>query len=106
MRILSTLNRELLKPNSSVALHRHSHAAVRVIRGRGTPEIDPEWLALIKDYADRLVIGADMFYVSPQAHQEFPQSSKGPKALLSLLPQKLAEKLGRENPRHIFKLGP
>lgn len=36
MRILSTLNRELLKPSSSVALHRHSNALVDIL----PPEAD------------------------------------------------------------------
>ena len=31
VRILSTLNRELLKPSSSVALHRHSNALVDIL---------------------------------------------------------------------------
>jgi len=36
VRVLSTLNRELLKPNSSIALHRHSSAVVDVL----PPEAD------------------------------------------------------------------
>ncbi len=36
VRILSTLNRELLKPSSSVALHRHSNALVDML----PPEAD------------------------------------------------------------------
>lgn len=36
VRILSTLNRELLKPSSSVALHRHSNALVDIL----PPEAD------------------------------------------------------------------
>lgn len=36
MRILSTINRELLKPSSSVALHRHSNSLVAVL----PPEAD------------------------------------------------------------------
>merc|ERR1711881_514304 len=36
VRILSTLNRELLKPSTSVALHRHSHALVDIL----PPEAD------------------------------------------------------------------
>merc|ERR1712125_180116 len=36
VRILSTLNREMLKPSSSVALHRHSHAVVEIL----PPEAD------------------------------------------------------------------
>ena len=31
VRILSTLDRELLKPNTSIALHRHSHSVVDVL---------------------------------------------------------------------------
>jgi 26S proteasome regulatory subunit T3 len=31
VRVLSTLDRELLKPNTSVALHRHSHAVVDIL---------------------------------------------------------------------------
>ena len=37
VRILSTLNRELLKPSSSVALHRHSNALVDILPPRRTP---------------------------------------------------------------------
>lgn len=36
VRVLSTLDRELLKPNASVALHRHSHAVVDIL----PPEAD------------------------------------------------------------------
>mmetsp|Transcript_13315 Transcript_13315/g.11804 ORF Transcript_13315/g.11804 Transcript_13315/m.11804 type:complete len:142 (+) Transcript_13315:63-488(+) len=36
VRVLSTLNREELKPNASVALHRHSHAVVDIL----PPETD------------------------------------------------------------------
>ena len=36
MRVLSTIDRELLKPNSSVALHKHSNALVDVL----PPEAD------------------------------------------------------------------
>ena len=41
VRILSTLNRELLKPSSSVALHRHSNALVDIL----PPEADSSHLA-------------------------------------------------------------
>lgn len=36
VRVLSTLNRELLKPSASIALHRHSHSVVDVL----PPEAD------------------------------------------------------------------
>merc|ERR1711988_588116 len=44
VRILSTLNRELLKPNSSVALHRHSNSVVDVL----PPEADSS-ISLLSD---------------------------------------------------------
>lgn len=36
MRILSTLDKELLKPNTSIALHRHAHSVVEIL----PPEAD------------------------------------------------------------------
>ena len=42
VRILSTIDRELLKPSSSVALHKHSNALVDVL----PPEADRFSLAL------------------------------------------------------------
>merc|ERR1712124_233353 len=44
VRILSTINRELLRPNSSVALHRHSNSVVDVL----PPEADSS-IALLSD---------------------------------------------------------
>ena len=44
VRILSTLNRELLKPSSSVALHRHSNALVDIL----PPEADSS-ISLLAD---------------------------------------------------------
>jgi len=46
VRILSTLNRELLKPSSSVALHRHSNALVDIL----PPEADSS-ISLLTDAA-------------------------------------------------------
>ncbi len=39
MRILSTINRELLKPSSSVALHRHSNALVDALASEADSSI-------------------------------------------------------------------
>ena len=36
VRVLSTLNREELKPNCSIALHKHSHSVVEIL----PPEAD------------------------------------------------------------------
>ena len=45
VRILSTINRELLKPSSSVALHRHSNAVVDVL----PPEADSS-ISMVADH--------------------------------------------------------
>ena len=45
VRVLSTLDRELLKPNSSVALHKHSNALVDVL----PPEADSSIAMLTAD---------------------------------------------------------
>lgn len=42
VRILSTIDRELLKPNASVALHKHSNALVDVL----PPEADSSIMML------------------------------------------------------------
>ncbi len=45
VRVLSTIDRELLKPNSSVALHKHSNALVDVL----PPEADSSIAMLTAD---------------------------------------------------------
>ncbi|OPJ72575.1 26S protease regulatory subunit 6B-like [Patagioenas fasciata monilis] len=45
VRILSTIDRELLKPNASVALHKHSNALVDVL----PPEADSSIMMLTSD---------------------------------------------------------
>ena len=63
VRILSTIDRELLKPNASVALHKHSNALVDIL----PPEADSSIAMLQADekpdvsYAD---IGGCVFLVS------------------------------------------
>ena len=55
VRILSTLNRELLKPSSSVALHRHSNALVDIL----PPEADSS-IAMLGDHEKPDVTYADI----------------------------------------------
>ena len=45
MRILSTIDKELLKPNASVALHKHSNALVDIL----PPEADSSIAMLAAD---------------------------------------------------------
>jgi hypothetical protein len=77
VRILSTLNRELLKPSSSVALHRHSNALVDIL----PPEADSS-IAMLGDgekpdvsYAD--IGGNDIQKQEIREAVELPLSNPG-----------------------------
>ncbi|XP_039552234.1 26S proteasome regulatory subunit 6B, partial [Passer montanus] len=52
VRILSTIDRELLKPNASVALHKHSNALVDVL----PPEADSSIMMLTSDQRPDVVV--------------------------------------------------
>jgi hypothetical protein len=100
-------------------------------RGHG---IRPEWLAVIRAFPNRFVIGSDHFYgtaergMNPERGRRMwsegnqgggpfkgmgqggPKKRVGPPSVgptmrfFSLLPPDLAEKVGRENPFRIFRL--
>lgn len=77
VRILSTLNRELLKPSSSVALHRHSNSLVDIL----PPEADSS-IAMLGDgekpdvsYAD--IGGNDIQKQEIREAVELPLSNPG-----------------------------
>ena len=50
VRILSTLDREQLKPNASVALHRHSHSVVDILPPEVFEKLTPEYVAPVVAY--------------------------------------------------------
>ncbi len=93
--ILSTLNREDLKPSSSVALHRHSHALVDVL----PPEADSSIQLLTKDqkptetYA--MIGGLD------QQKQEIREAVELPLTHFDLYKQ-----IGIDPPRGVLLYGP
>lgn len=95
MRILSTLDRELLKPSSSVALHRHSNALVDIL----PPEADSSISMLGADerpdvkYSD--VGGLD------QQKQEIREAVE-----LPLQQMDLYRKIGIDPPRGVLLYGP
>ena len=69
VRILSTINRELLKPSSSVALHRHSNAVVDVL----PPEADSS----ISMLGARSRIGSKLFGRPPGLHLALKKVNAG-----------------------------
>lgn len=95
VRILSTLDRELLKPSSSVALHRHSNALVDIL----PPEADSSISMLGADerpdvkYSD--VGGLD------QQKQEIREAVE-----LPLQQMDLYRKIGIDPPRGVLLYGP
>ncbi len=95
VRILSTLDRELLKPSSSVALHRHSNALVDIL----PPEADSSIAILGSDekpdvsYAD--VGGLDM------QKQEIREAVE-----LPLTQADLYKQIGIDPPRGVLLYGP
>jgi 26S proteasome regulatory subunit T3 len=95
VRILSTLDRELLKPSSSVALHRHSNALVDIL----PPEADSSIQMLGADekpdvtYAD--VGGLDMQKQEIREAVELPMQQA-----------ELYRQIGIEPPRGVLLYGP
>lgn len=70
--------------------------------GNGGTVVKPEWLALIREFPDRFVPGTDQFYGPPAGKQIGPQKTEAMIRFINLLPQDLALKICRENPRAIF----
>jgi 26S proteasome regulatory subunit T3 len=95
VRILSTLNRELLKPGASVALHRHSNAVVDVL----PPEADSSISMMSADetpdvtYSD--IGGADI------QKQEMREAVE-----LPLTHHELYQQIGIDPPRGVLLYGP
>ncbi|CAI8056667.1 26S proteasome regulatory subunit 6B [Geodia barretti] len=95
VRILSTIDRELLKPNSSVALHKHSNALVDVL----PPEADSSIAMLSADekpdisYAD--IGGMDI------QKQEMREAVE-----LPLTQFELYKQIGIDPPRGVLMFGP
>merc|ERR1711871_1223812 len=95
VRILSTLNRELLKPNSSVALHRHSNSVVDVL----PPEADSS-ISLLSDAEKPDVTYNDIGGLDIQK-QEIREAVE-----LPLTHGDLYSQIGIDPPRGVLLYGP
>tara|TARA_B110001450_G_C17533925_1_gene445764 strand:+ start:125 stop:871 length:747 start_codon:yes stop_codon:yes gene_type:complete len=93
VRILSTLDRELLKPNTSIALHRHSHSLVDIL----PPESDSTVKLMTEkpnvSYKD--IGGLDM------QKQEVREAIE-----LPLIQHHLYQQIGIDPPRGVLLYGP
>merc|ERR1712086_592838 len=95
VRILSTLDRELLKPSSSVALHRHSNALVAIL----PPEADSS-ISLMSDAERPDVTYADIGGADVQK-QEMREAVELPLTHFDLYRQ-----IGIDPPRGVLMYGP
>ena len=95
VRILSTLNRELLKPSSSVALHRHSNALVDIL----PPEADSS-ISLLTDAERPDVKYSDVGGMDVQK-QEIREAVELPLTHFDLYRQ-----IGIDPPRGVLLYGP
>jgi len=93
VRILSTLDRELLKPNTSIALHRHSHSVVDIL----PPESDST-VKLMEEKPD--VSYKDIGGLDIQK-QEVREAIE-----LPLLQHHLYQQIGIDPPRGVLLYGP
>lgn len=75
--------------------------------------IAPDWLTLLREHADRFVMGSDAFFVSSSADQNGAPAMLGrgnqgrlaaAGAMLSQLPSDLASKIAVANPQRIYRI--
>lgn len=93
VRILSTIDRELLKPNTSVALHKHSHAIIDIL-----PPDSDSTISLLEEKPD--VTYSDIGGLDIQK-QELKEAVE-----LPLLFPKLYSQIGIDPPRGVLLYGP
>ena len=95
VRVLSTLNRELLKPSSSIALHRHSHSVVDILPNETDASIQLMQMGEKPDVTYSDVGGLDI------QKQEIREAVE-----LPLTNHELYAQIGIDPPRGVLLYGP
>lgn len=109
------LAREMLgrHPNLAFSIRPLYNSPSALVNPRGG--VNKEWVAVLRDFPDRFVIGTDSFivahnYSGPDAPKSFaPKAEKqrnAVKILLDSLPEPLARRIAYENAERLYKLGP
>ena len=93
VRVLSTLDREKLKPNTSVALHRHSHSVVDIL----PPESDSS-IQLMVEKPDVTYLDIGGMDIQKQEMREAVE--------LPLTHFELYQQIGIDPPRGVLMYGP
>lgn len=103
------IQRELLARNPNLFMSlRLSGAAPPPFFALGPDgKLKPIWLALLRDFPDRFVIGTDFFHSSGAAPQRGPseETLENYRATLAQLPSELAEAIAHGNAQKIYRLG-
>lgn len=100
----AALIRQLVETHANLYLQLHPvsgplRSSNAIVDSSGT--IRAEWLMLIEDYADRVVLGSDNFYTGTEEDEEELVLVK---SFLDQLPEDLARQIGCENPVTIYRL--
>ncbi|EAR87503.2 26S protease regulatory subunit 6B (macronuclear) [Tetrahymena thermophila SB210] len=95
VRVLSTLDRELLKPSTSIALHRHSHSVVDILPSESDSSIQMMKVTEKPDVSYQDIGGLD------QQKQEMKEAVE-----LPLTYPELYQQIGIDPPRGVLMYGP
>ena len=109
-----TLVRALLgrHPNLALSIRPASPRPGAMVHPTG--DVNEEWVAVLRDFPDRFVLGSDTMivathYTGPQTPLLFAQRGEGQRRgirrLLSVLPPDVARQIGYENAQRLYKLG-
>lgn len=109
-----TLVRALLgrHPNLALSIRPTSPRPGAMVHPTG--EVHAEWVAVLRDFPDRFVLGSDTMivathYTGPQTPRLFASRGEGQRRgirrLLSVLPPDVARQIGYENAERLYKLG-
>lgn len=109
------LVRELLGRHANLALSIRPTAPFPGSMVHPKGGVNDKWIAVLRDFPDRFVIGSDSFvvakaYTGAEAPRVFEQRSEiqrgGISRLLSYLPEDLARRVGYENAIRLYRLNP
>ena len=110
-----TLVRGLIErhPNLALSIRPTSPRPGAMVHPTG--DVNAEWIAVLRDFPDRFVLGSDTMivatrYTGPHTPRLFANRGEGQRRgirrLLSVLPPDMARRIGYENAERIYKLGP
>lgn len=95
------LMRRLLNdhPNLYMSIKVDEHAPKRTSPFDLDGNLRPGWLALLRDFSDRFLIGSDQFF------DEEPERLALARKVVDALPPEIARRVANENARRIYRLG-